>query len=150
MKFVIQIAEDAEVRVNGEVTGAIDKGYMVLVGIGPDDTKEIADKMIKKMLGLRIFPDENDKINLNLEQVGGSLLLVSQFTLYADCSHGNRPSFVNAAKPDLAESLYDYVVDKCREAGYQVGTGVFGEEMKVTFSNIGPFTIVLDSKEICR
>jgi D-tyrosyl-tRNA(Tyr) deacylase len=132
------------------VTGAIDKGYMVLVGIGPDDTKEIADKMIKKMLGLRIFPDENDKINLNLEQVGGSLLLVSQFTLYADCSHGNRPSFVNAAKPDLAESLYDYVVDKCREAGYQVGTGVFGEEMKVTFSNIGPFTIVLDSKEICR
>jgi D-tyrosyl-tRNA(Tyr) deacylase len=150
MKFVIQIAEDAEVRVNGEVTGAIDKGYMVLVRIGPDDTKEIADKMIKKMLGLRIFPDENDKINLNLEQVGGSLLLVSQFTLYADCSHGNRPSFVNAAKPDLAESLYDYVVDKCREAGYQVGTGVFGEEMKVTFSNIGPFTIVLDSKEICR
>ncbi len=150
MKFVIQIAEDAEVRVNGEVTGAIDKGYMVLVGIAPDDTKEIADKMIKKMLGLRIFPDENDKINLNLEQVGGSLLLVSQFTLYADCSHGNRPSFVNAAKPDLAESLYDYVVDKCREAGYQVGTGVFGEEMKVTFSNIGPFTIVLDSKEICR
>ncbi len=147
---MIQIAEDAEVRVNGEVTGAIDKGYMVLVGIGPDDTKEIADKMIKKMLGLRIFPDENDKINLNLEQVGGSLLLVSQFTLYADCSHGNRPSFVNAAKPDLAESLYDYVVDKCREAGYQVGTGVFGEEMKVTFSNIGPFTIVLDSKEICR
>jgi D-tyrosyl-tRNA(Tyr) deacylase len=150
MKFVIQIAEDAEVRVNGEVTGAIDKGYMVLVGIGPDDTKEIADTVIKKMLGLRIFPDENDKINLNLEQVGGSLLLVSQFTLYADCSHGNRPSFVNAAKPDLAESLYDYVVDKCREAGYQVGTGVFGEEMKVTFSNIGPFTIVLDSKEICR
>ena len=150
MKFVIQIAEDAEVRVNGEVTGAIDKGYMLLVGIGPDDTKEIADKMIKKMLGLRIFPDENDKINLNLEQVGGSLLLVSQFTLYADCSHGNRPSFVNAAKPDLAESLYDYVVDKCREAGYEVGTGVFGEEMKVTFSNIGPFTIVLDSKEICR
>lgn len=147
---MIQIAEDAEVRVNGEVTGAIDKGYMVLVGIGPDDTKEIADKMIKKMLGLRIFPDENDKINLNLEQVGGSLLLVSQFTLYADCSHGNRPSFVNAAKPDVAESLYDYVVDKCREAGYQVGTGVFGEEMKVTFSNIGPFTIVLDSKEICR
>lgn len=147
---MIQIAEDAEVRVNGKVTGAIDKGYMVLVGIGPDDTKEIADKMIKKMLGLRIFPDENDKINLNLEQVGGSLLLVSQFTLYADCSHGNRPSFVNAAKPDLAESLYDYVVDKCREAGYQVGTGVFGEEMKVTFSNIGPFTIVLDSKEICR
>ena len=147
---MIQIAEDAEVRVNGEVTGAIDKGYMVLVGIGPDDTKEIADKMIKKMLGLRIFPDENDKINLNLEQVGGSLLLVSQFTLYADCSHGNRPSFVNAAKPDLAESLYDYVVDKCREAGYKVGTGVFGEEMKVTFSNIGPFTIVLDSKEICR
>lgn len=147
---MIQIAEDAEVRVNGEVTGAIDKGYMVLVGIGPDDTKEIADKMIKKMLGLRIFPDENDKINLNLEQVGGSLLLVSQFTLYADCSHGNRPSFVNAAKPDLAESLYDYVVDKCRESGYQVGTGVFGEEMKVTFSNIGPFTIVLDSKEICR
>ena len=147
---MIQIAEDAEVRVNGEVTGAIDKGYMVLVGIGPDDTKEIADKMIKKMLGLRIFPDENDKINLNLEQVGGSLLLVSQFTLYADCSHGNRPSFVNAAKPDLAQSLYDYVVDKCREAGYQVGTGVFGEEMKVTFSNIGPFTIVLDSKEICR
>lgn len=150
MKFVIQIAEDAEVRVNGEVTGAIDKGYMVLVGIGPDDTKEIADKMIKKILGLRIFPDENDKINLNLEQVGGSLLLVSQFTLYADCSHGNRPSFVNAAKPDLAQSLYDYVVDKCREAGYQVGTGVFGEEMKVTFSNIGPFTIVLDSEEICR
>ena len=147
---MIQIAEDAEVRVNGEVTGAIDKGYMLLVGIGPDDTKEIADKMIKKMLGLRIFPDENDKINLNLEQVGGSLLLVSQFTLYADCSHGNRPSFVNAAKPDLAESLYDYVVDKCREAGYEVGTGVFGEEMKVTFSNIGPFTIVLDSKEICR
>ncbi len=147
---MIQIAEDAEVRVNGEVTGAIDKGYMVLVGIGPDDTKEIADKMIKKMLGLRIFPDENDKINLNLEQVGGSLLLVSQFTLYADCSHGNRPSFVNAAKTDLAQSLYDYVVDKCREAGYQVGTGVFGEEMKVTFSNIGPFTIVLDSEEICR
>ncbi|MCR4781311.1 MAG: D-tyrosyl-tRNA(Tyr) deacylase [Lachnospiraceae bacterium] len=150
MKFVIQIAEDAKVEVNNKVTGSIDKGYMVLVGIGPDDTKEIADKMVKKMLGLRIFPDENDKINLNLNQVGGELLLVSQFTLYADCSHGNRPSFVNAAKPDLAENLYNYVVDSCRNAGYKVGTGIFGEEMKVTFSNIGPFTIVLDSEEIFK
>ena len=128
--------------------GAIGKGFMVLIGACQSDTKEIADKMVRKMLGLRIFEDENGKTNLSLESVGGSLLLVSQFTLYADCRKGNRPSFLDAGDPAHAEELYDYIVEQCRAAGYEVGTGVFGTQMDVSLVNDGPFTIILDSDRL--
>ena len=121
---------------------------MVLIGVEDADTTEIADKMIKKMLGLRIFQDENGKTNLNLESVNGDLLLVSQFTLYADCKKGNRPSFVKAGSPDHAETLYQYIIKQCRESGYHVETGEFGAHMRVSFTNEGPFTILLDSREL--
>ena len=121
---------------------------MVLIGIGAGDTVQTADKMIKKMINLRIFEDENGKTNLSLNDVGGNLLLISQFTLYADCRKGNRPSFVKAAPPDMAEELYDYIVKKCSEQVEDVQKGEFGADMKVELLNDGPFTIVLDSKEI--
>ena len=145
MRFVIQRVKRASVTVDGKITGKIEKGFMVLVGVCQEDTKEIADKMVRKMTGLRIFEDKEGKTNLSLETVGGSLLLVSQFTLYADCKKGNRPSFINAGSPDHAEALYDYIVDQCREKGFEVGTGVFGAEMDVELVNDGPFTILLDS-----
>ena len=145
MRFVIQRVKRASVTVDGKITGKIEKGFMVLVGVCQEDTKEIADKMVRKMTGLRIFEDKEGKTNLSLETVGGSLLLVSQFTLYADCKKGNRPSFINAGSPDHAEALYDYIVDQCREKGFEVGTGVFGAEMDVELINDGPFTILLDS-----
>ena len=126
MKFVIQRVSEASCEVDGNITGSIGKGFLVFVGVGQDDNKEIADKMVKKLLGLRIFSDENDKINLALKDVGGSLLMISQFTLYADCSHGNRPSFINAGEPKMAEDLYEYIVQKVRDEGYTVGTGIFG------------------------
>lgn len=148
MKFLVQIASDASVSVEGQVIGSIPFGYMVLIGVEDADTKEIADKMVKKMLGLRIFKDENGKTNLSLDQVGGNLLLISQFTLYADCRKGNRPSFTKSGSAAYAEEMYQYIIDKCREAGVCVQTGEFGAEMKVTFTNEGPFTVMLDSAEL--
>lgn len=148
MKFLVQIASNASVSVEGQVIGSIPFGYMVLIGVEDADTKEIADKMIKKMLGLRIFKDENGKTNLSLDQVDGSLLLISQFTLYADCRKGNRPSFTKSGSAAFAEEMYRYIIEKCREAGFCVQTGEFGAEMKVTFTNEGPFTVMLDSAEL--
>ena len=148
MKFVIQRVTNASCEIDGKITGSIDKGILVLIGIAASDTKEIADKMIKKLIGMRIFEDENGKTNLDLKTVGGNLLLISQFTLYADCKHGNRPGFTDAAKPDLAIPLYEYICDECRKDFPNLGTGIFGADMKISLLNDGPFTIVLDSKEI--
>ena len=148
MKFVIQRARDARVEVDGQVLGAIDHGFVVLIGAENDDTEAIADMMIKKLLGLRIFQDAEGKTNLNLEAVGGSLLLISQFTLYADCRKGNRPSFVKAGSPEHAKALYDYIVEKCREQVPDTQCGSFGAYMQVTLTNDGPFTIVLDSADL--
>lgn len=144
MKFVIQRVTEASVTIEGQVKGRIGKGFLVLIGVGKEDTREIADKYIKKLLGLRIFEDENGKTNLSLADVGGQLLLISQFTLYANCKKGNRPSFVDAGAPDEAEALYDYIVDECRKTVPVVETGEFGAEMKVSLLNDGPFTIILD------
>lgn len=149
MRFVIQRVKRASVAVDGNVIGQIEKGFLVLIGVADDDTVEIADKMIKKMLMLRIFEDEAGKTNLGLLDVGGSLLLVSQFTLYADCKKGNRPSFIKAGKPEFANEMYEYIISKCKESGLLVQTGSFGADMKVDLLNDGPFTILLDSKEIC-
>ncbi len=147
MKFVIQRVSEASVTVNQQVTGSIGKGFLVLIGVCDSDTKETADKMIRKMLGLRIFEDANGKTNLSLTDVHGSLLLVSQFTLYADCRKGNRPSFIRAGKPDLANELYEYIIQKCRDGNGHVETGIFGADMKVQLCNDGPFTIILDSED---
>lgn len=148
MKFLVQIASNASVSVDDQVIGAIPYGYMVLIGVEDADTKEIADKMIKKMLGLRIFKDENGKTNLSLDQVDGQLLLISQFTLYADCKKGNRPSFTKSGSADYAKEMYFYIIEKCRGTGVNVQTGEFGAEMKVSFTNEGPFTVMLDSAEL--
>ncbi len=151
MKFVIQRVSEASVTVENEVIGAIKNGFLVLIGVEDADTKEIADKMIKKTLGLRIFQDSEGKTNCSLDQVDGSLLLISQFTLYADCKKGNRPSFVKAGKPDFANDMYEYIIAECKKVmgDSKVETGSFGADMKVSLLNDGPFTIVLDSKEIC-
>ena len=144
MKFVIQRVSEASVTIDGQVRGKIDKGFVVLIGVGQGDTKEIADKYIKKLLNMRIFEDAEGKTNLALKDVDGQLLLISQFTLYANCKKGNRPSFVDAGAPDLAESLYDYIVDECRKVVPIVETGEFGADMKVSLINDGPFTVILD------
>lgn len=144
MKFVIQRVSEASVTIDGEIRGKIDKGFMVLIGVGNGDTKEIADKYIKKLLNMRIFEDENGKTNLALKDVDGQLLLISQFTLYANCKKGNRPSFVDAGAPDLAVELYDYIVEECRKVVPIVETGEFAADMKVSLINDGPFTIILD------
>lgn len=148
MRFVIQRVTAADVKVEGEVIGQIGKGFLVFIGVSNDDTKEIADKMTKKMLGLRIFEDENGKTNLDLKTVNGELLLISQFTLYADCKKGNRPSFVNAGKPDMAEELYEYIIGLCKQNVDIVQQGQFGADMKISLLNDGPFTIILDSAEL--
>ena len=148
MKFVIQRVLEASVAVEGEVIGQIDKGYMVLIGVGQNDTKEIADKMVKKMVGLRIFEDENGKTNLSLTDVNGQMLLVSQFTLYANCKKGNRPSFIESGAPEMAEKMYEYIIAKCKESVPVVEKGSFGADMKVSLINDGPFTIVLDSEQL--
>lgn len=148
MRFVIQRVIGSKVTIEGKIRGRIEKGFMVLIGVGEEDTVEIADKMIRKMLHLRIFEDENGKTNLGLKDVGGSLLLISQFTLYADCKKGNRPSFVKAGAPDKAKMLYDYVIAKCKEEVEVVEQGEFGADMKVELVNDGPFTILLDSDEL--
>jgi len=144
MKLVIQRVTEASVTIDGNVKGKIGKGFLVLIGVGKDDTREIADKYIKKLLGLRIFEDENGKTNLSLADVDGELLLISQFTLYANCKKGNRPSFVDAGAPDQAEALYDYIVEQCRKTVPVVETGEFGADMKVSLLNDGPFTVILD------
>ena len=148
MRFVIQVVSRAQVTVDEEVVGKIGPGMMVLVGVSGEDTREVADRMIKKMLGLRIFPDENGKTNLSLSQIGGSLLMVSQFTLYADCTRGNRPGFTYAGAPDMASEMYDYILARCAEQVPVVEKGIFGADMKVSLTNEGPFTIILDSKEL--
>lgn len=145
MRFVIQRVKEASVQVDGDIVGEIGKGFLVLIGVSDKDTEETADKMIRKMTGLRIFEDEEGKTNLSLENVGGELLLVSQFTLYANCRKGNRPSFIEAGAPDKANSLYEYIIRKCRETVPSVQTGRFGAEMEVSLINDGPFTILLDS-----
>jgi len=148
MRFVIQRVSESEVKVDGEVLGKIGKGFMVLIGVSNSDTKEIADKMIKKMIGLRIFEDENGKTNLSLDTVGGELLLISQFTLYANCKKGNRPSFIEAGAPDMASDMYEYIIAKCKEQVPVVERGQFGADMKVSLVNDGPFTIILDSDNL--
>lgn len=150
MRFVIQRVSQADVQVNGTTIGRIGKGFLVLIGISNGDTQAIADKMITKMLGLRIFEDEQGKTNLDLDTVGGELLLISQFTLYADIHHGNRPSFINAGKPELAEHLYNYIVNRCSESVPGTQHGIFGADMKVSLVNDGPFTILMDSDEIFK
>lgn len=144
MKFVVQRVKNAQVNIEGKTVGKIEKGFMVLIGVTHTDTKEIADYLVKKLINLRIFEDENGKMNLSLKDVNGSLLLVSQFTLYADCSSGNRPSFIDAAKPDFANELYKYIIDECKKKIDIVETGVFGADMKVELVNDGPVTIILE------
>lgn len=148
MRFVIQRVTHASVTAEGKVLGRIGRGFMVLIGVSDEDTKETADKMIKKMLGLRIFEDENGKTNLDLRTVNGELLLISQFTLYADCRRGNRPGFTRAGKPDMANEMYEYIIQKCREQFPAVERGKFGADMKVELLNDGPFTIILDSEDL--
>lgn len=150
MKFVIQRVQHASVDVEGQTVGSIGAGYLVLVGVSGEDTTDIADKMIRKMLNLRIFQDDQGKVNLSIQDVQGELLIVSQFTLYADCRKGNRPSFVNAGGPDMANEMYEYILEQCRESGLKVQHGEFGADMKVSLLNDGPFTIVLDSAEIVK
>lgn len=148
MKFVIQRVLNANVTVEEKTVGQIDKGFLVLVGIVNDDTVTDADKLIKKLLNMRIFDDENGKINLSLNDVDGSILMVSQFTLAAECKKGNRPSFTNAKEPVIAKEMFDYIVNECKKQVKCVETGVFGAYMKVSLVNDGPFTIVLDSTEL--
>lgn len=150
MRFLIQRVTSADVSVEGNVIGSITQGYLVFVGISATDTEEIADRMVQKMLRLRIFSDENGKTNLSLDQVQGQLLLVSQFTLYANCRKGNRPSFLDAGDPNEARKLFDHIVEMCRQSVSVVRTGSFGADMQVRLCNDGPFTIMLDSDEILR
>ena len=148
MKFAIQRVSQAEVSIEENVVGSIQQGFVVLIGVSNSDTKEIADKMVKKLVNLRIFEDENGKTNLALADVGGELMLISQFTLYANCKKGNRPSFTDAGAPELANSLYEYIVEGCKGLVPKVATGEFGAMMKISLVNDGPFTIVLNSEEL--
>ena len=145
MRIVVQRVAHASVTVDGEVIGSIGKGFLLLVGVSSTDTKEIADKLVDKICKLRIFEDQDGKTNLSLADVGGEMLVVSQFTLYADCRKGNRPSFIYAGSPALAEELYEYVTERCRTHVEKVEHGRFGADMKVELLNDGPFTILLDS-----
>ena len=149
MKFVIQRVEKASVSVEEKLVGSIKNGFVVFVGVCDSDSCEIADKMINKLIHLRIFSDENGKTNLDLKSVNGELLIISQFTLYADCKKGNRPSFTKAGKPEFANELYEYILKKCSEEIPNVAHGIFGAHMEVSLINDGPFTIILDSDEIC-
>jgi len=149
MRFIIQRVQKAEVCVDHKLIGAIEKGFLVFVGVCKEDTTQIADKMIKKLIGLRIFEDSGGKTNLDLSAVNGSLLIVSQFTLYADCKKGNRPSFIKAGDPDYANQLYEYIISECEKHIPIVEHGIFGADMKISLINDGPFTIILDSDEIC-
>ncbi len=144
MKIVLQRVSSASVTVDGKICGEIGVGYLVLLGVGQGDTEDDCRRLADKIINLRIFSDENDKINLSLGDVGGDLLVVSQFTLYADCRKGNRPNFIQAGKPDEAERLYNYFVDYCRSKGKHVETGIFGADMKVQLVNDGPFTVIIE------
>ena len=144
MKVVIQRVKNASVKVDGKVVGEIEKGFLVLVGIKVGDTKEQADYLVEKVCNLRVFTDENDKMNLSLKDVNGKLLIVSQFTLYGDCSDGNRPSFIEAARPEEAIPLYEYFCEECAKKGIEVQRGIFGADMKVELLNDGPVTIVIE------
>lgn len=148
MKFVIQRVTSASVTIDGQIRGKINKGFMVLIGIGHEDNEMIADKLVQKLVNMRIFEDENGKTNLALKDVGGELLLISQFTLYADCKKGNRPSFTHAGAPAIATELYNYIIDKCKREIDVVQQGEFGADMKVELINDGPFTIILDSADL--
>ena len=147
MRLVIQRVSEASCKVDGKIVGKIKDGFMVLFGVTHTDTKEDADYLAKKLLNLRVFKDENDKMNLALKNVNGELLIISQFTLYADCSHGNRPAFIDAARPDQANELYEYFCNKCQEGGFNVEKGIFGADMKISLLNDGPVTIIIDSNE---
>ncbi|MGN1350339.1 MAG: D-aminoacyl-tRNA deacylase [Anaerovoracaceae bacterium] len=144
MKTVIQRVSEASVTIDGQVTGRIGKGFMILIGIGAEDTKEQADWIAQKIANMRIFEDEEERMNLSLKDVGGEILAISQFTLYADCRKGNRPNFLGAGKPEMSEPLYEYLCDALRAHGIHVETGVFGADMKVALVNDGPVTIVLE------
>ena len=148
-RFIIQRVRHASVTIDGEVRGKIGKGFMVLIGVGADDTKEIADKLVRKLVNMRIFEDAEGRTNLGLKDVGGELLLISQFTLYADCKKGNRPSFTKAGAPAMAEPLVEYIIEECKKEIPVVEQGEFGADMKVELLNDGPFTVILDSDEIC-
>ena len=147
MKLLVQRVSSAKVDVDSKTVGKINKGFLVLIGVTHTDTKEIADYLVKKLCNLRVFKDENSKMNLSIKDVDGELLIVSQFTLYADCQHGNRPSFVNSAKPDMANELYEYFVERCRKEVKNVETGIFGVDMKVSLLNDGPVTIMLEKED---
>ena len=144
MRLVVQRVKEASVKVNGEIVGKIEKGYLVLLGVTHSDTKEVADYLVRKLCNLRVFEDENGKMNLNIKQVDGKLLIVSQFTLYGNCKDGNRPSFIEAAKPDYANELYEYFCKKCEESDIEVQKGIFGAHMEVNLINDGPVTILLE------
>lgn len=148
MKFVIQSVTEASVSVEEQVVGKIGKGFLVLIGISDDDTEAVADKLVKKLVGLRIFKDSEGKTNLSLADVGGELLLISQFTLYANCKKGYRPSFIEAGKPDMAKEMYEYIIEECKKSVPVVEQGVFGAHMEVSLVNDGPFTIILDSRDL--
>lgn len=144
MKLVIQRVKQAQVKVDEKIVGKIDRGFLVLVGITHEDTEKEADYLARKLCHLRVFEDEQEKMNLSIKDVSGKLLIVSQFTLYADCEQGNRPSFINAAKPDMAKRLYEYFIKKCKEEEIEIETGVFGAHMEVSLMNDGPVTIVME------
>ncbi len=144
MRLVIQRVKNAKVDVDGKTVGKINKGFLVLLGVTHDDTEKNADYLVKKLCNLRVFEDENGKMNIGLKDIGGELLIVSQFTLYADCSEGNRPSFTNAAKPEMANKLYEYFCERCKEKNIKVEKGIFGADMKVSLLNDGPVTIILE------
>ena len=150
MKFVIQRVKRASVSVDNNVIGSINKGFLILLGVNNTDTVDIADKMVQKLLNLRIFEDENGKTNLDIKSVSGEMLIISQFTLCADCRKGNRPSFTNAGNPDTANMLYEYVISKCKEQIKDVEHGQFGAHMEVSLINDGPFTIILNSDDIVK
>lgn len=148
MKFIIQRVTEASLTVDEKIVGKIGKGFLVLVGVSGEDTKEVADKLVKKLVGLRIFEDTAGKTNLSLADVDGELLMISQFTLYANCKKGYRPSFTDAGKPDMANELYEYICEECKKSVPVVEKGIFGAHMKVSLLNDGPFTIVLDSRDL--
>lgn len=150
MRFVIQRVKHADVQAGNRKIGEIEKGLLIFAGISDTDNEEIADKMVRKLLGLRIFEDENGKTNLDLHAVSGNLLIISQFTLYADCRKGNRPSFIRAGAPNKANALYEYILAECKKTVPDTQSGEFGADMKVSLVNDGPFTIILDSDEICH
>ena len=148
MRFVVQRVINAECTIDNRIVSSINKGYVVLIGISNEDNEEIADKMIKKLLNLRIFEDENGKTNLSIDNMNGEIMLISQFTLYANCKKGNRPSFIEAGAFDVSNKLYEYIIDKVRSNNIKVATGEFGADMKISLINDGPFTICLDSDEL--